>query len=83
MPSRKTGDGEEGVNQLTLMKKLELELQKISEEEISAQDKEQKKAEARHKHRVEVAKFTTENAKQIIDDLKRKQRTGRRLTKSS
>ena len=64
--------GEEGVNQLTLMKKeLELELQKISEEEISAQDKEQKKAEARHKHRVKVAKFTAENAKQIIDDLKK------------
>ena len=69
---QKLAAGEEGVNQLTLMKKeLELELQQISEEEISAQDKEQKKAEARHKHNVEVAKFTAENAKQIIDDLKK------------
>ena len=43
--------GEEGVNQLTLMKKeLELELQQISEEEISDADKKMKKEEARFKH---------------------------------
>ena len=64
--------GEEGVNQLTLMKKeLELELQQISEEEISDADKKMKKEEARFKHNKEVAKFTAENAKQIIDDLKK------------
>ena len=70
--------GEEGVNQLTLMKKeLELELQQISEEEISDADKKMKKEEARFMHNKEVSQIYCKTPNKLLM-ISRKQAENRK-----